>query len=80
MESCNGYRNKETWIIALMLCNDETTMNYVIKYRQKRGLKGSYQEFVRESGLKGKRTFIENVKWDAWCLDTSSLDKVIRRI
>ena len=77
MTEHNGWKNRETWNVALHLGNDEPTYRAVVEYASGRGEGATYLEFVRVAGLAGKKTR-DGVAWVSELLDFVALDEAVR--
>jgi len=77
----NGWKNRETWNVALWINNDETTYREACAIMNNRLLRGkphigSYRAFVLDLGLKGQKT-PDGVAWMSPDLDYAALDEMM---
>lgn len=70
-----GWKNYQTWNIALWVNNDEGLYNMAVDY-VKKSKRPSYMGFVKISGLQGELT-PDRIKFDGTRLDYKALNKMI---
>lgn len=68
----NGWKNRQTWNVALWIGNDEGL------YRLAKGCK-SYADFLTRSGLRGERT-PDGISYSGSRLDYKELGDMIREL
>lgn len=72
----NGYKNYETWNVALWIQNDESWYLFAKNFKE-----SDYKEFantmVNEFNI---HTTPDNVAWDDTSLDTKALDDLIKEL
>jgi len=82
----NGWKNRQTWNVALWLGNDEGLYRLVMSYIEMRkrvaertnsALKLSYAGFLAHSGLSGERT-PDNISFSGTRLSYRELSAMIR--
>ena len=74
MEKFNGWKNWETWNVALWISNDTWLNNLAKKFKSY----SNFAEFlIYDFDYDGTR---DNVAWDLPCLDIAALDRVIADI
>lgn len=78
----NGWKNYQTWNVALWIGNDEplynTAVHYVTRARAK-GRRVSYSTFVQCAGLVGDRT-PDNISYTGTRLDRAALSEMLREL
>ncbi len=75
-ESYNGYKNRQTWNVALWIQNDEGLYNFARECP-------NYETFVaglKEMGGKIASQTPDGVSWTDFFLDTDSLDSMIKEL
>lgn len=78
----NGWKNYQTWNIALWINNDEGLYNSAVNYMRKvyKGISQCpYKLFVNYAGLKGCRT-PDNVSYSGTRLDYSALNEMMKEL
>ena len=80
-ESYNGWRNYQSWNIALCINNDEGLYHAARDYAERHPTvtKGLYAGFVRLMGLDGGRT-PDGVWWLSGKLDLPELNAMMREL
>lgn len=79
MEKYNGWKNYETWNVALWLMNDSYLNEVASKFRNK-----GYRQFVDFMSVEGGTSNIafqtpDKVEWNDPTLDVESLDELLFR-
>jgi hypothetical protein len=75
----NGWKNYQTWNVALWIGNDENLYRMACDYchvRIRAGKPILYRQFVNWSGLRGERT-PDRVAWAGTRLDYSELNEML---
>jgi uncharacterized protein (DUF1810 family) len=78
----NGWKNRQTWNVALWVQNDEPLYRAAVDYAErarKRGKRVSYSTFVRSAGLVGQRT-PDNISFTGVRLDRAALSEMLREL
>ena len=76
----NGWKNYQTWNVALWIGNDEGLYRAAVDYAGRvklRGKRPSYSGFVASAGLIGERT-PDNVSFTGSRLDYAALSEMVR--
>jgi hypothetical protein len=77
----NGYKNYETWNVALWIGSDEALYREAVAYAREHGEEATYAEFVKENLLTGMDVQTPDGAW--WMdpeLDYEKLDEMIREL
>ena len=78
----NGWKNRQTWNVALWVGNDEplylAAVDYV-KRQRAAGKRVSYAGFAREMGLAGDKT-PDGIAWTGTRLDYRHLSEMMREL
>lgn len=78
----NGWKNRQTWNVALWIGNDEPLYREAVAYverARKRGKRVSYSTFVHSAGLAGQRT-PDNISFSGVRLDRAALSEMLREL
>jgi hypothetical protein len=78
----NGWRNRQTWNVALWIENDESLYFSAVEYKQRcenRGVRPTYRGFIAWSYLFGMST-PDGYHYDGAKLDYKSLSAMIREL
>ena len=81
-ELYNGWKNRQTWNIALWIMNDESLYFIAVEYRQRcenKAIRPTYRGFIAWAGLYGART-PDGYRCDSQALDYKSLSAMIRKV
>lgn len=78
MSEYNGWRNRQTWNVALWLDNDEPLYRTAVAYA-KTAKNPGWIGFVRYAGLAGEKT-PDGIAWDGTRLDTGELSMMLREM
>jgi hypothetical protein len=79
-ELYNGWKNKQTWNVALWIENDEGLYFSACEYKERcesRGVKPTYRGFIAWAGLFGNKT-PDGYKYDSQKIDYKALSDMIR--
>lgn len=77
-----GWRNHQTWNVALWLNNDEYLYTSAVKFMERRKnprAKNHYMQFIRQHVLVNERT-PDNISWTGSRLDYEALDEMMREL
>jgi hypothetical protein len=69
----NGWKNYETWNVALWIQNDEGLYNIAKEYK-------SYSDFAHDAVVMGNPQTPDNVAWNDSGLDIVRLDEMIKEL
>lgn len=73
----NGWKNRQTWNVALRLGNDEYLYRKACEYvRSRKGKKCTYMGFIRSQGLDGTMT-PDGISWSGLRLDLPALNDMM---
>lgn len=78
----NGWKNRQTWNVALWIGNDEPLYREAVAYVRRRKDAGKpvrYRQFVISAGLLGDKT-PDGVAWAGTRLDTRALDDMLAEL
>jgi hypothetical protein len=78
----NGWKNRQTWNVALWIGNDEPLYNEAVAYVRRARAKGrrvSYSTFVISAGLVGERT-PDGISYTGARLDRAALSEMLREL
>lgn len=78
----NGWKNRQTWNVALWINNDEYLYRQAVAYVRERKAKGknpTYYGFIRYAYLVGERT-PDNISFSGTRLDYRELDEMLLEI
>jgi len=77
----NGWKNRQTWNVALWISNDERFYHAAVEYVKKWGKKrrALYWGFVNSMGLQEEKT-PDGIKWAGSRLDYKALSNMMREL
>jgi hypothetical protein len=78
----NGWKNRQTWNVALWLSNDERTYRQVRDYAIRKRRQGSrirYSHFIKSVGLDQERT-PDGIAYLGTRLDYAALDELVSEL
>lgn len=78
MDGYNGWKNRQTWNIALWINNDESLYRIAAEY-VKQAKRISYISFVKYAGLQGAYT-PDGIKFDWTRLDYKALTEMLKEL
>ena len=81
MTECNGWKNHQTWNVALWIGNEEPLYRAAVDYAQKPRRRGgaTYMGFIWSMGLEGVRT-PDNVSFSGTRLCLRELNGMIQEL
>jgi hypothetical protein len=79
MNTYTGWKNRETWNVALWISNDEPTYRAACDFVRKFKSRAPYREFIEREGLSGMNT-PDGVCWDSRKLDYRALNTFMREL
>ena len=82
MSEYNGWKNRQTWNVALWLENDESLYKAACRFMERRNhpkANNHYLRFIKDQGLENLRTG-DNIAWAGSRLDYKSLDNMMREL
>jgi hypothetical protein len=76
----NGWKNRQTWNVALWINNDEPLYRAAVQYMtERKGKKATYLGFIKHEGMQHDRT-PDNVAWAGTRLDYKALNEMMREL
>lgn len=75
----NGWKNRQTWNVALWINNDESMYRLAVAYVQKHGKKATYHGFIKSIGMVGEST-PDGISYSGSRLDHKALNEMIREL
>lgn len=75
----NGWKNRQTWNVALWINNDYGLYKNAVEFMKIYSGKAPYPAFIRSMGLQGERT-PDNIKWLGTRLDYKALNEMMREL
>lgn len=76
----NGWKNRQTWNVALWISNDYGLYTAAKEYMQgRKGKKGVYAGFIKSYGLEHDRT-PDNIAWLSTRLDHKALNEMMSEL
>ena len=80
MSEYNGWKNRQTWNVALWLGNDESLYMAACRFMKVNlEIKHPYARFIKEQQLETDRTG-DNIAWLGSRLDYKALDDMMREL
>jgi hypothetical protein len=80
MTEYNGWKNRQTWNVALWLGSDESLYMAACRFMKVNlKIKHPYARFIKEQQLETERTG-DNIAWAGSCLDYKALDDMMREL
>lgn len=77
-ETYNGWKNRQTWNVALWISNDYSLYQAAVQYVKANPTKRKlYMGFIQAEGLSGSST-PDNIKWDGTKLDYARLNEFMK--
>ena len=74
--SYNGWKNRQTWNVALWIGNDETLYLEAVEFLKKYKGRQPYSVFIRHAGLTQDCT-PDNIAWFSTRLDYAELNEMM---
>lgn len=80
MAEYNGWKNRQTWNVAMWLANDENLYRAACRFVEiNPKLIAPYAQFIRSEGLENQRTG-DNIAWAGSRLDYKALNEMMREL
>lgn len=76
-ETYNGWRNRQTWNVALWINNDEPLYRAACGFMRRYKGRAPYRHFIESEGLDGSRT-PDGIAWLGSKLDLVRLSEMMR--
>jgi hypothetical protein len=73
----NGWKNRQTWNVALWIGNDEGLYRMAVDFMHRYTGRRPYWHFVEQEGLAGEST-PDGIKWNSSKLDYRALNDMMR--
>lgn len=78
-ETYNGWKNRQTWNVALWIANDESLYRAAVEFMGTYHGRFPYTAFVKSAGMSGERT-PDNIGWISTRLDYPALNEFMREL
>ena len=79
-ETYNGWKNRQTWNVALWINNDEPLYRAAVEYVKTHDKRHKlYPDFIRSMGMENDRT-PDNIAWMGSRLDYAALNRMMREL
>lgn len=75
-QTYNGWKNRQTWNVALWIGNDEGLYNMAVSFARSSKGRPVYRRFVEYAGLAGGKT-PDGIAWDDSKLDYRALTDLL---
>ena len=78
----NGWKNRQTWNVALWIGNDEPLYRSAVEYVKRcrdRGRRATYRTFAISAGIAGDKT-PDGIAWTGIRLDYRALSSMINEL
>ena len=79
METYNGWKNRQTWNVALRIGNDEPLYRAAVEYAQTHKGTKMYANFIKSIGLDTERT-PDNIAYISTRLDYKALNEMMSEL
>ncbi len=73
----NGWKNRQTWNVALWINNEEPLYRAAVEFMKNYKGGKPYGAFIQHEGLAGSRT-PDNIAWDGTRLDYKALNEMMK--
>ena len=77
--SYNGWKNRQTWNVALWIGNEEPLYRAAVEFARKCKRRAVYRLFIEHEGLSGTRT-PDGIAWGGSELDYRALNEFMREL
>lgn len=78
-ENYNGWKNRQTWNVALWINNDEDLYFAAVNFMKEYTGSKPYKSFIRSMCLQSERT-PDNIKWISTRLDYKALNDMMNEL
>lgn len=78
-DNYNGWKNQQTWNVALWINNDEPLYRAAVNYMKGHKSRAPYKGFILHEGLQNDRT-PDNIAWLGTRLDYRALNEMMREL
>jgi hypothetical protein len=78
-DNYNGWKNRQTWNVALWINNDEPLYRAAVDYMKGHKSRAPYKGFILHEGLQNDRT-PDNIAWLGTRLDYRALNEMMREL
>ena len=75
----NGWKNRQTWNVALWIGNEEPLYRAAVEFAGRCKARAKYRLFIESMGLEGTRT-PDGIAWDGSKLDYRALNEFMSEL
>ena len=75
----NGWKNRQTWNVALWVNNEESLYRAAVEFMKSYKGRAPYKAFIKREGLEGDRT-PDNIAWGGNRLDYKALNEMMEEL
>lgn len=75
----NGWKNRQTWNVALWIGNDEPLYRAAVRFMQEYKGRAPYVQFIHANGMRYERT-PDNIAWISTRLSFRELNSMMKEL